>query len=128
MISILEDIKGIIPSKYNIVLCDIPPTGDCLVLNESNGLRVGSDLNTDTNKTISKSIQFYLRVKPKSNTYSDCIDDLYSYYNLIESFTNKSLGNKFIIMTTDDVITYLGKDKDSNMVFSLNFNIYYYIK
>lgn len=124
---LLDAVKSILPStKYRIFLTDVPSEGDCLVISQSDIRPVSAHFNTRSSEWVCR-LHFFLRVKPRSGSdYAQSVEeDLVSYYSLIDDCTYQTVQNYLVLLVTTPTITPSGRDKDGNLVFSMEFEITY---
>ena len=120
--ALLKNIKEMLPPKYNIILTDLPATGDCLVLTEQEIVFYG-DLRSDLVLTESK-VHFFVRVAPKPGIYEEVMADLSRFVLIMD--TPQHIPEKTILNVSEPTIVFSGRDKDSNLLFSMTTKIIYY--
>ena len=121
---LLDGLKVILPSKHKIVFADLPATGDCVVISETEITRGNVDLDIGSGDTVCL-LQFFTRHAPRKDIYSEIRNDLLEYHSLIERKLYSDIGGKIILSVSDASIIPSGRDKDGNLIFSMTIQVTY---
>lgn len=125
MLSIVKVIKMLLPQdKINIALVDLPPEGDVLLIEES-GVRGKIRTFEGYKGEVESNIQFYVRVKSKGGSYVTTRDLLESFYKVVYEHIGIIIGNYEIKYIGEYEITGAMRDKNNNLIVSMDFTIKY---
>lgn len=123
--TIEKAIKTILPQdKIYIALTDIPKDGDCLLIEES---RATGQIETleGYQGLIESNIQFYIRKKAKAGATVGVRQLLEEFYGLVYGKIGQTVGNYYIDNISMFEISSSMRDKDNNLIQSLDFSIRY---
>lgn len=123
--SIEEAIDSLLPQNLiDIVYVDLPPKGDVLLIEESRASGQIEELQ-GYDGLIESNVQFYIRKKATSGATVGVRQLLEQFYMLVYDKVGQEVGNYYIDNVSSFEISSSMRDKDDNLIQSLDFSIRY---
>ena len=129
-ISILESLIELIPtSPFSISLDNRKEEKNTLVLTESIGFKESEELVKSEKKTLfTTDIKDYIEVTEDKVDFNNILSLLKTFYENVRSYESMELKDYYIFQVNQTgLFGYLGREKNGNFCFTLNFRVKYYI-